>query len=612
MRAVVVAVVAVSSLVTVALTKRRDRGRKSREPSDGTSTRRGKKDDKVASEELGAFVRSSEDVQIPGASDGRLKKLKFCIKDIFDVRGRRVGFGCPAWRANEARRHATCVDAVLNAGASAVGMTVMDELAYSINGENEHYGTPINPRAKDLIPGGSSSGSAVACAAALRGCDFALGTDTGGSVRVPASYCGVYGIRTSHGSISMRGVQSLAPSFDTVGWFARSIDILQQVGNVLLPEPDKHAPTTPSRWFLLEDTVSEKRSSPHAQCAAVAAVAALKDIDPENFKRMNLTEHLVMGCPKFRAFVGTRKDAGLDCLREMVRVLMGAEIWENLGQWYTEEKPRLSGPVKARMATAAKLNADEVERLKEIREEVREEVDRILDGGGIFVLPTVPGKAPKRGQTDKETESWRKKCFELLCIATLCGLPQVSIPLQALDVEGPQGLSIIGGYQMDKMLISAAREIAPALIEAFPAILKNELLRLNPPEAPGESDKVKGNEALKEGKYQDAVEYYTVAIGKNPSNPVYVANRAMAHLNLGNYELAEDDCTAAIKRDNKYVKAYLRRATARSVGGNYLEALMDYEEALRLEPKNSDAKREVTRMKRIIGMADPGMDVGNM
>ena len=168
------------------------------------------------------------------------------------------------------------------------------------------------------------------------------------------------------------------------------------------------------------------------------------------------------------------------------------------------------------------------------------------------------------------------------------------------------------GYQMDKMLISAAREIAPALIEAFPAILKNELLRLNPPEAPGESDKVKGNKALKQGKYQDAVEYYTVAIGKNPSNPVYVANRAMAHLKLGNYELAEDDCTAAIKRDNKYVKAYLRRATARSVGGNYLEALMDYEDALRLEPKNSDAKREVTRMKRIIGMADPGMDVGNM
>ena len=127
---------------------------------------------------------------------------------------------------------------------------------------------------------------------------------------------------------------------------------------------------------------------------------------------------------------------------------------------------------------------------------------------------------------------------------------------------------------MDKMLISAAREIAPALIEAFPAILKNELLRLNPPEAPGESHKVKGNEALKEGKYQDAVEYYTVAIGKNPSNPVYVANRAMAHLKLGNYELAEDDCTAAIKRDNKYVKAYLRRAT-REVSGWQLSRGVD-------------------------------------
>jgi tetratricopeptide (TPR) repeat protein len=264
------------------------------------------------------------------------------------------------------------------------------------------------------------------------------------------------------------------------------------------------------------------------------------------------------------------------------------------------------------MEAASKLDADEVERLKEVREEVREEVDRILDGGAIFILPTTPGKAPKRGQSDQATESWRRKCFELLCIASLCGLPQVSIPLEAPNIEGPQGLSLIAGYQMDKMLIGAARQIVPALVEAYPDILEAELERLNPPEAPGESEKTKGNEALKQGKYQDAIEYYSVAIGKNPKSKIFVANRAMAHLKLGNYQLAEDDCTQAIKLDARYVKAYLRRAAARSVAGNYLEALMDYEEALRFEPNNSDAKREVYRMKKIIGMADPGMDVGDM
>ncbi len=615
---------AAAAIVALALELARRRRRRRRATTTTTTTT-----EKMTKEadELGAFVEAAEDLSetltttttTTTTTYRPLKNVKFVVKDLFDIEGRRCGFGSPAFKRTggkggtaAAKRHARCVRALLEAGASAVGMTTMDELAYAINGENAHYGTPINPRARALVPGGSSSGSAVACAAALRGCDFALGTDTGGSVRVPASYCGVYGIRTSHGSVSMHGVQALAPSFDTVGWFARSIDVLQRVGDVLLPEPDKHAPTEPSRWLLLEDAVSAKRSTPHSQCAAVAAVMALHEIAPADFKRMNLTEHLLVGCPKFRSLVNGREDYGLDCLREMVRVLMGAEIWENLGTWYTEEKPKLGAAVKARMEAASKLDADEVERLKEVREEVREEVDRILDGGAIFILPTTPGKAPKRGQSDQATESWRRKCFELLCIASLCGLPQVSIPLEAPNIEGPQGLSLIAGYQMDKMLIGAARQIVPALVEAYPDILEAELERLNPPEAPGESEKTKGNEALKQGKYQDAIEYYSVAIGKNPKSKIFVANRAMAHLKLGNYQLAEDDCTQAIKLDARYVKAYLRRAAARSVAGNYLEALMDYEEALRFEPNNSDAKREVYRMKKIIGMADPGMDVGDM
>lgn len=605
MGAPVIVPVALALALAVAVTRKR-----ARETGDAPgATARARDDD-----ELGAFVERERDARVAGRASGALRGMTFVVKDAFDLVGRSCGFGSVAFAARGTRaptRHARCVEALLERGASAVGVTTMDELAYAINGENPHYGTPVNPKAKELIPGGSSSGSAVACAAALRGCDFALGTDTGGSVRVPASYCGVYGIRTSHGSVSTQGVQPLAPSFDTVGWFARSIDVLRRVGDALLPAENEHSPTRPTKWYLLEDALSEKRTSPHAQCAAVAAVAALHEIDPENFRRISLTEHLLSGCPKFASLVAGRKDCGLDCLRELVRVIMGAEIWENLGPWYTEKRPKIGAAVKARLEAAAQFSVDQVDHFKEIREEVREEMDRLLDNGVVLVLPTTPGKAPKRGQSDAATEEWRKKCFELTSIASLCGLPQVTIPLEAPDIEGPQGLSLIGGYQTDRMLMDAARDLVPALVDAYPNILKEELLRLNPPHEPGEEDKARGNEALKQGKYKDAIEYYSVAIGKSAKNPVYFANRAMAHLKLGNYESCEEDCTEAIKLNRKYVKAYLRRATARAVGGNYLEALIDYEDALRLEPNNSDAKREVNRMKKIIGMADPGMDEGD-
>ncbi len=602
MKLIAVSVISVLGAIAVAVKGRRGGGKRDNDEVAG------KKD---VDDRKSAFVANDGEVMpIAGAEQGPLRGLKYAIKDIFDVKSRVTGFGSPAWAKTHraAKRTADVVDALTRAGASAVGITHMDELAYAINGENVHYGTPENPRTPALVPGGSSSGSAVACAGTLRGCDFALGSDTGGSVRVPASYCGVYGIRTSHDYVSKKGMLALAPSFDTVGWFARSIDVLQRVGDVLLPEPDSNAPTTPSRYFLLEDALTEKRTSPHAQCAAVAALSAINDCAPGKLQRMNLTDHLVVSCPTFRSLVAGRKDAGLECMREMVRVLMGAEIWANLGAWYEKEQLEVSSAIKARMEAASKFTEDEVARFKQIRGEIREEVDSILDGGVIFVLPTTPGIAPNCGQSDSATESWRQKCFELLCIATLCGLPQVSIPLDAHESAGAQGISLIGGFQMDKMVMTAARELVSNMKEAYPDILEAEILRLNPPAVPGEVEKTKGNDAFKKADYLGAVEYYSIAIAKNPKSAVYIANRAMAHLKIGNYELAEADCSKAIQLDGTYVKAFLRRGAARAVAGNYLESLMDYEDALRLEPNNADAKREVYRMKRIIGMADPGID----
>ena len=130
------------------------------------------------------------------------------------------------------KKTARAITCLVEAGASLEGKVHTDELAYSLNGENHFYGTPLNPRAPDRVPGGSSSGSASAVASGA--CDFALGTDTGGSVRVPASYCGLFGIRPSHGRIPLDGCMPLAPSFDTVGWFARDARLLERVGAVLL------------------------------------------------------------------------------------------------------------------------------------------------------------------------------------------------------------------------------------------------------------------------------------------------------------------------------------------------------------------------------------------
>src|SRR5688500_36916 len=182
---------------------------------------------------IGAFCRHTH-AELEGAADGPLAGLTFGAKDIYDVAGRKTGFGSPEWLAthDEASATAPAIQLLLDAGARMVGRTQTDELTYSLNGENAHYGTPSNVNAPGRIPGGSSSGSAAAVAAAL--VDFALGSDTGGSVRAPASFCGIYGMRPTHGRVSLEHACPLASSFDTAGWFARDPAVLARVGRVLL------------------------------------------------------------------------------------------------------------------------------------------------------------------------------------------------------------------------------------------------------------------------------------------------------------------------------------------------------------------------------------------
>src|ERR687890_786551 len=158
---------------------------------------------------------------VPHAAEGKLTGLTFAAKDLFDVAGYPTSGGSPHLLALSGvkTRTAPTVQRLLDAGARLVGKTITDELAFSMNGKNAHFGTPVNGAAPDRIPGGSSSGSAAAVSNGL--CDFALGTDTGGSVRAPASHCGLFGIRPTHGRVSLEGCHDLAPSFDSCGYFTR-------------------------------------------------------------------------------------------------------------------------------------------------------------------------------------------------------------------------------------------------------------------------------------------------------------------------------------------------------------------------------------------------------
>ena len=368
------------------------------------------------------------------AAQGPLQGLSFAVKDLFDVAGYPTSAGQPHMLALSGIKTHTApwVQQFLEAGAQFIGKTVTDELAFSLNGQNVHFGNPLNGADPLRLSGGSSSGSASAVAHGV--CDFALGTDTGGSIRAPASHNGLFGLRPTHGRFEMAGSHALAPSLDAPGWFARDIRVFTQVSQVVLSEPISAQPVrlilAQEFWDLL---------TPQVQAALQPALDALE-------RSLGTIE---------RASV---LNMSFDDLTLAFRQTQGWEAWQVNGEFIRRHKPMLGPGVAQRFDWSSQVTHDQYQQAQTVRASLKQHLTQVMSPDTVLVLPTMPDCAPLISQTDAELENYRAASLKLLSLAGLTGCPQISVPL--VQHQGaPLGISLLGSANRDALLVSLAQQV---------------------------------------------------------------------------------------------------------------------------------------------------------
>ena len=364
---------------------------------------------------------------------GLLSNLNFVLKDMCDVKNFKTSCGNPDFfkKCDFAKDYAPFLKDLLNEGPVLKGITVCDEFFYSLIGENGHYGTPTNLNAPSCVPGGSSSGSAAALTTDLY--DFSIGSDTGGSVRIPASFCGLIGIRPTHNRINTIGVYPMAPSFDTVGWFANDKEIFQKVGNVLINNIER-SNVDFKQYVVAEDLLE------------------LCDAEVQD----NFNNYINVNIPNInKTRLSTNTKA---IIADNFRILQGAEVKENIIPWIENNKPNISPEIRSRIDMASKITDIEVNRALIFRKTLIDEIKKSLPEGTIAVFPTSPFSAPKSGQDDESLGSFRKRLMELTSIAGMTSRPQITIP-RLKDKSGPVGISLLGWKYSDEILLNKLTEI---------------------------------------------------------------------------------------------------------------------------------------------------------
>ncbi|EFN55493.1 hypothetical protein CHLNCDRAFT_9137, partial [Chlorella variabilis] len=373
---------------------------------------------------------------------GPLAGLAFAAKDSYNVAGYATGLGNPSWARDHppakttapARKSPRCLQALLDAGANLAGKAAMSELAYDFSGQNYHYGTPPNTAAPCHMPGGSSSGCAALVASGEVA--FALGGDTAGSVRVPASFCGVFSCRPSHGRVSLEGSVPLAPSFDTAGWFARDAELLSAVGKTLLAG-SAPGPAVDS-WNLVTATTP-------ARVACLLAGACGES-------ELCLFPHLLAA-------------ATYQCCwpLPLPLALQSKEVNEVLGPWVSgPTKPAVSAGIAQRLKAASLVSKQAAAAARQQADAITTRLDSLLGTSSVLLLPTTPFPAPPLGSDLEAQPDNVGRLMALTSIASLAGLPQVSMPLATLEDGLPVGVSIIGPRGSDEALLALAERLAAA------------------------------------------------------------------------------------------------------------------------------------------------------
>lgn len=400
------------------------------------------------------------------SSNKPLTGMRLAVKDLFHMAGLPTSAGNPSWLATHPvpTKTASSVARLLAHGAQFCGKTITDELAYSLNGQNQHYGTPCNPITPERLPGGSSSGSAVAVAAGLA--DIGLGTDTGGSIRVPASYQGLFGLRPTHGVVAADGLVPLAPAFDTVGWLTRQLNQLIAVADVMLPSStslQEVSQTPPAQDNLFKSNPAKSHlSEDKVETDAITQILLATDL-------LQLCEHAEQIQTLLQQWLTPerQKAAGLKVskitiapedwqLSETFRVLQGWQIKQQHGDWLKQTRPLISADIQARFDWSLQLTVQQYEEAAvQSQRFCQWLLPQLTDS--VLILPTTPGRAPLLTTPANELADYRLQLMNLTAIAGLAGLPQLHLPLFTLD-GAPCGLSLIGSRHSDKKLLMLAQD----------------------------------------------------------------------------------------------------------------------------------------------------------
>ncbi|MEL6439818.1 MAG: amidase [Cyanobacteria bacterium J06621_8] len=362
-----------------------------------------------------------------------LSDLRLGVKDLFHIAGIPTTAGNPDWVSSHPIPKVTApsVKALIDAGANLIGKTLTDELAYSLEGINKHYGTPVNPQAPQRLPGGSSSGSAVAVA--NRSIDIGLGTDTGGSIRVPASYNGIYGFRPSHGAVDCEHLVPLSPRFDTVGWLTRDLATLNRVAQILLPSSIEHNLSQVVIAHLEGVPDWTKACQPWLETLS-ANFASLQEIEITR-------EQLALASKAFR-------------------VLQGREIWRIHGNWIDLQQPDIAQEICDRFMWCKILRKEDEQDAELLgREFISFWHGKVLPTTNHFLLlPTTPGAAPLLNTPPAELTRYRTSLLGLTAPASLTRAPQISLPLLTSE-EAPWGVSLIARSGCDRSLLDCAAKL---------------------------------------------------------------------------------------------------------------------------------------------------------